>query len=446
MALAKASLSDSPHKATPLLREFAQVPESNAESGAHIVFQKAGLASPVPISSVNLGGEPAFHKWPVLKFSDWLRYLIDTDRVGQQLCGVRSMNEVPSRLLTFWRRFEQLHPQHQVFEQARQSLIDLSKAVPVFSHTDEGRTKRKLAILVLSVHSCIGRGTTQFLEEVAIDPGKRDAQGLNFVGGTWGSQFLYSVMRRALYSKAPEILEEMFRTFAGDMAVCARAGVRGTDPAKHYWAVQIGTKGDLPALCKAGSFTRTFWRMPKWAHGRSNCPRICHLCHAGKEGDNPCLFEDLGSNPDWLHTCFVDEPWPHLPGIMENQLLDPSKPSFFFRLDIWHNFHLGAAKTWIASSFVVLCNLGIINGASVDQKLSNLTMDYKAFCQRHRLAMHVQAFTRENLSYDTEASWPVGKWNKGAASTNMMLFLQFLLERLVLGRNNDKLLLLIVSC
>ena len=134
-----------------------------------------------------------------------------------------------------------------------------------------------------------------------------------------------------------------------------------------------------------------------------------------------------------------------MPAIMENQLLDRSKLSHFFRLDIWHCFHCGVARVWLASSFIVLCNLGIIEGGSVDQRLGFLTDSYRAFCKRHRLSMHIQAFTRDNLSFDTEASWPVGKWNKGAASTNMMLFLQSFMEAWGLGRAADSLLVAIAS-
>ena len=217
--LARAALADNPH-GTRWLREFASLPEQDAEAGAHRIFAQTGLAAPIPISYIDLGHQDDLRKWPLLKFSHWLRYLIDTDRLGRQLCGVSSDAEVPARLRTFWRRFKDLHPEHDVFVQARQSRLDLSRAVPMFSHTDEGRTQRKLAIMVVSLHSCIGRGTQQWLEDLATNPAKRDAQGLNFVGSTWGNQFLFSIMRRALYQKRPEALEELFRALASDLAEC----------------------------------------------------------------------------------------------------------------------------------------------------------------------------------------------------------------------------------
>ena len=127
--------------------------------------------------------------------------------------------------------------------------------------------------------------------------------------------------------------------------------------------------------------------------------------------------------------------------MLKGQLLEPNKGSFFFRLDIWHNFHCGVAKVYLASSFIVLCNLGVIVGSSVDSRLKALTELYRDFCQQHKLAMHLQEFTRDNLGFDSEASWPVGKWNKGAASTHMMLFLQSFLETRVLGNTDDPLLL-----
>ena len=440
--LAKARLREDPQGATPLLREFANIPEKDAETAAHQIFRKAGLASPLDVSCHDLGAE-GMESWPVLKFSSWLRYLIDTKRAPSQLCGVKTMQEMHQRLLLFWERFEALYPEHEVFVRARSNAIDLSHSIPVWSHTDEGRSQKKWALLVISVHGALGRGTSQFLEEVSKDPALRHHMGLNFVGPSWGTQFLFTTMMRTLHQKHPEALAQLYQVFARDMSECALQGVTGKDGC-HLYAVQLGTKGDLPALVKAGNLIRSFSRVPKASSSRALCNGICHWCDAGLEGDNPVPFEDLSARPGWAETCWRTTPWLERPPMLEGQLLHAGKESFFYRLDIWHNFHCGLARIWLASSFVVLFNLAVVAGSSVEQRLASLTADYKAFCKQHRLAPHIHEFSRDNLNYDTEKAWPVGKWNKGAASTHMMLFLQSLLEERVVGRTNDVLLLAIV--
>ena len=232
MSLAKARLEEDPPGGSELLREFANISESNAEQMAHALFRRAGLSAQVPISFGNVGDHPQLREWPFIKFSDWMRYLIDTKRLARQLCGVRTTTEMRERLLIFWARFKVLYPTHEIFQRSSRGQLDLSSTIPVWSHTDEGRTQKKLAILVLSVHGCLGRGTSQYLEEVEKDPSKRDGMGLNFVGSTWSTQFLCSVMMRTIYTKHPGALDKLVERFADDMHACAFEGVRGT-PARH---------------------------------------------------------------------------------------------------------------------------------------------------------------------------------------------------------------------
>ena len=108
-------------------------------------------------------------------------------------------------------------------------------------------------------------------------------------------------------------------------------------------------------------------------------------------------------------------------------------------------FHCGVARVWLASSFVILCAMGYFEGASVERRFKDLTEASRTFCAQNHLAMHVNEFTRDNLGFE-KASWPVGKWNKGAASTHMMLFLQHFLERRIVGQTEDTLLLAMVPC
>ncbi|CAE7764212.1 unnamed protein product, partial [Symbiodinium sp. CCMP2456] len=447
---AQAAVEDCPDSATPALRKFARIRENDAETAAHRIFQECGLAVPLSIDYENITGvgddDDELLSWPVLKFSKWLSYLLDSGRLSRQLCGVPNLAAMQVLLEEFWTRWEALYPGHEVFKLARDKRLDLSMTIPVWSHSDEGRSQKQKPILVLSVHGCVGRGTQAYRQELARDPGRRAGMGLNFIGPTWSSQFLFSVMQREVYAKHPERFDGLAGCLADDLRKCWEEGVASSvNPELRVWAVHLGTKGDLPALTKIGKFEdRSYSRVPKTGQSKTLCKGICHLCHAAQESHDPqqnILFEDLGMNPKWASTLHQTVPWRSQPGILRGALLCRQEPADFFKLDLWHNFHMGTAKVWLASSFMLLCNLDLIVGNTIIAKFEALTSQYRAFCRSKRLSMHIVQFSRDTMGIDSDRTFPVGKWNKGAASTNLMLFLQCLCETLIVGKLADPLLL-----
>ena len=445
---AKAAVESQPESATAALRRFAAISENDAETGAHRILRECGLASPIPVSFATISGdEEESTSWPVLKFSDWLLYLLDTGRVPSQLCGVPHMDAMRERLVEFWERWKALHPSHEVFARAQAGLLDLSLTIPIWSHSDEGRSQKQKPIMVLSIHGCLGRGTRGYLQAVEEDEGKRAGMGLNFVGPTWSNQFLYSVMLREVYAQKPELFQGLAGSFADDLRKCWETGIATeANPELRAWAVHLGTKGDLPALTKIGKFEkRSYSRVPKAGQSKTLCAGICHLCHAAQESPEVVLWEDLRENPQWASTMHQTVPWTSEPPILRGALLVRAEVGEFFKLDIWHNFHMGVAKVWLASSFMVLCNLGMIAGNSIIAQFETLTSLYQVFCRDKKLSMHIQQFSRDTMGIDSNASFPTGKWNKGAASTNLMLFLQFLCEKMIVGKTQDPLLLTIAT-
>ena len=108
MSLAKAAIEERPEAATPALRRFANLALGDAGGKAHAMFKELGLAAPVPVLNQHLGPEEDLREWPVLKFSSWLQYLLDSGRVAPQLCGCKP-EEMSDRLACFWDRFQALH-------------------------------------------------------------------------------------------------------------------------------------------------------------------------------------------------------------------------------------------------------------------------------------------------------------------------------------------------
>ena len=145
------------------LREFAALPLKDAEDGAHRILKEFGLTLPLPIHKMDLGID-GVHEFPYLKFSDWLRYLMDGWKFSQ-MCGVQSLEEMMETLRVFWQRFEKLNPHHEIFNRFRAGTVIPSLCLPEYSHTDEGRTYQKNAILVISTHGSLGRGTRAFISK-----------------------------------------------------------------------------------------------------------------------------------------------------------------------------------------------------------------------------------------------------------------------------------------
>ncbi|OLQ08476.1 40S ribosomal protein S3-3 [Symbiodinium microadriaticum] len=228
--------------ATRALRELAEVRLNDAEAGVHRVFSKYHLTVPIQPEHLNVG-EKELAKLPFIPFSRWVTYLMDEGLAANHLCGLEE-SEMPRVLEEFWRRYEAVHPEHSMFGSDHE--CDYSRAVPVYSHFDEGRTYKKQGIMILSVHGALGRGTRNFnkmMGTTRLDVSEHPMR-LNYIGNTWGSQFLSCSLVRTAYAKNSFPLEVVFDRFAADFAMLATNGVvensRGTE---KLYVMHLGVQG-----------------------------------------------------------------------------------------------------------------------------------------------------------------------------------------------------------
>ena len=114
-----------------------------------------------------------------------------------------------------------------------------------------------------------------------------------------------------------------------------------------------------------------------------------------------------------------------------------------FAVDVWHTFHYGVAKNFLGSGMIELIT-HFFHDNSWEKKFEHLAVEYVAFCQSKKLTPYITEMSRDTFSFDSEKSFPVGHWSKGAVSTNMMLFFADLLQRLVVGNTDDEVFVLIV--
>ena len=447
--LARAEVNGNP-RATVQMREFAGIRLQDAEVGVHNVLRQYGYSCPVRIDYADLGNEE-MKSFPFIYLSSWLAYL-GIRRISRQLVGTSSLAVMKKVLGEFWSRFKTVNPGHEVFDLAESGQLQLKYTIPYYSHSDEGRTYKKEALWIYSVHGCLGRGTSHYLQRKKhLARFHRNEFGLNFVGQTWGTQLLIATMLREVSNENPEAMNALLTLFASDAARLAREGldVGGI----RLWFLHVGTKGDLPALGKLGSFKRTFSHCPRAPRSRRACTGICHRCLAGQEESIPdgmeaFPYEDLSRNPIWERSVNQVEPWDNIPAVMNGMPINPMQRSQFFYFDVWHLFHLGIAKHYLASCFVVIVESlmpEIQEHRSVESKFGWISQQYRQFCKDKRLSTWVKDLGRESFQWPQASSCPVGRWNKGAASTAIMLFLGFFCDRYDLKSSDDEMLRLIVA-
>ena len=430
---------------TRALREFAGVNPNDAELGALKIFRKYSLSAPLTVRTVNIGPGP-LQKFPYLDFSDWVRYLLDNNWLGQ-LCGTDDIGTMNTLLEEFWARYRLVEPDYELWELADAGKLDLKFTLPIYSHSDEGRTLKKKAFWILSCHGALGTGTAKHVKNVPTPEHIQDDEmRLNFSGNTWGTQFLVSVMTRSLQNKFPGAMDTVVRSFTKDMRKLLSEGVTSRDGSIRVWCAHLCTKGDLPALIRLGNFERNYARCPKQATSKKTCVGICHLCLAGLEGANnqPLHpWENFGPLASWRSTMFQQVPWEEEPEILMGIPTIARAQEAFFAVDVWHTFHYGVAKNFLGSGMIELIT-HFFHDNSWEKKFEHLAVEYVAFCQSKKLTPYITEMSRDTFSFDSEKSFPVGHWSKGAVSTNMMLFFADLLQRLVVGNTDDEVFVLIV--
>lgn len=273
--------------------------------------------------------------------------------------------------------------------------------------------------------------------------------GLNFLGNTWANHFVFCCILRQHFVANPGSLESLVAAYAEDVQQLATTGISSTDGRLHIWCVHVGTKGDLPALTKLGSFRRSFGNVPRQPSSRTPCGGICHLCLGGKEntdGSPMFPFEDMSGKPKWLESLNAEVPWISCPNILQGNLIEEGRQAEFFKLDIWHNVHMGVAKSWLGSAFVSMAEMSTeLPGQSLQARFDFMSRDYLEFCRRVKAQPYVDGINRDTLCFPQSSACPEGKWSKAACSTIMMKYLENLTSRFVAGRDAGELLLAVAA-
>lgn len=277
--------------------------------------------------------------------------------------------------------------------------------------------------------------------------------GLNFVGKTWTTNYMFGAVLKTVQLECPWAIPTLVKAFAEDVEMLLRTGIVSKDGLTQIWMAHIGHKGDLPALVDMGGFRRSYRNVARGAVSRKACAGVCHLCLAGREldvarGHAAHPFEDVNPSASWVGTIGVEPPWEgELPNILRGVPVTGPEQVRFFVTDLWHNLHMGLAKHFLACSFVCIIesNLEGMPPGSVENKFTWLTSIYRSYFQSKNTSPFVNEISRDTLNFPASTASPIGKWSKGAASTEMMMFLDFFGRNYIENKSDDELLCAIVS-
>ena len=166
------------------------------------MFKEHGLVPPVEIAEVDLGF-PAFGKFPSIKLRDWVQYLLDSGLLWRHMTGCSIFQKMQTVPKEFWNRMKHLKPGLGIFDLAERDILDLECAIPVYSHTDEGRSLKKQPIFILSTQGLLGRGTHAYLRSQRQKaPLHRNAMGMNVISHPMATHFIFACFLKAISDKA----------------------------------------------------------------------------------------------------------------------------------------------------------------------------------------------------------------------------------------------------
>ena len=391
---------------------FARLHEANSERDTHRMTNKFKLTLPIPLSKGRVGGQVI----DFLKMSSWARFLVDK-HLWHQLCGLEAPDEDRCVAIwsEFWKRFQAICPGHEVFQKKTEE--QRSRTCALLLHGDEGRSARKAPILVVSTHSALGHGIS------TADNAKEDrnytTMKLNYKNPSWTTRYLLGVLPKSMYDEDDGEEMDAFQDFLGcittDLCELFEKGITDRRGNTFYFSV-IFCMGDWPWIAKAGCLTRTFYNAAKRASSKKDPTGVCHQCMADTPG---FPWEDwVSQRPAWISSCNTVSPFAREPELLR-LALDRGNPASFFTWDLFHTWHIGCGRTFMASAIVTLAMSELFEG-SMQARIEAVSKLFEDWCHTNRVRSHMKKITRAKLSWLSSTDFPQGTWSKGATTTTLM--------------------------
>ena len=393
----------------------------NAERDLLKLFKSLDMSVDVPIDLHQFGFRFVAH----VKLRSWLKFLL-TYKSELLLGGFhRRQAEAELALGAFWSNFRAVFGQHEVF---RTHADRLPQCVPYYLFFDEGVGLRKSAVLVISMQCVLGTGTAEkFLEAVSLAQSSNEdcrvdtkllmtqSQQHNSKGSTYNTRFLYSVLPKKFYRKN-ELLPKLLAQIAKDAIDVMQAGIQVRS--ETLYGICLGVKADAPMHSKLRNLTRSFAHMGQ-GHG------VCYECCAGQ----PAFpFEDCRAAPKWEASIYTARPFRNLSPLLSIPGI-PGVPEWLLKRDPFHTFKQNIGCHLIASSIVLIGELGYWPGLSsnVDALLARAHEDFSHWCQytwAGKSVAFLKAFTKEQLHFPKKDAYPSARF-KGSDTMLLARWLLF---------------------
>ena len=275
---------------------------------------------------------------PVLAVKDFIKGLDSMSRMDTLLMGNRA-----SQLETFWRTWQELEPGHPIFDHHKTRL---GQCIPMALHADEGTSIKKKALMVLQYQPLLGCGSRKAKRKANLE-----VAGVNLLGNSLKTRFLYSVMLARLYSGKKKqnrplmaLVHQLcleLRNFFYEGCMVTIDGVQ-----QRIFLITLGMKGDWPALAKLGNLARHHGRVTSTHEDGKG---ICHLRVGGMFGKH------------WYNTSYENMmamregapvPWKKEPSMTKEIPMDGNLKANFFKIDIFHTCHKGLMADLAANIIV----------------------------------------------------------------------------------------------
>ena len=405
------------------LLQLSRCHENNSERDLAVLASRYDLRLPVPLTAIEKTPGVRFQgEFKVISLRSWAQFLVDYN-LWYTLVGLNRTDTERERAILgeFWRRYKAAHPSHEIWETMDRHSVDPRRCCPMLLHGDEGRGRKKAPFLVCAYHSFIGKGT--LLSNAVRKSRPYLRMRLNYSGSTWTHRFITAVLPKMVRDEVA--FKDLVRHMTADSLSMIQDGVTSCHGEK-FWMATLHVVGDWAFLAKAGNLARSYSNCEKRPRGAHSAPKgICHWCLAGQNG---IPFEDFRMEPTWKGTLFLpdDVPFTRLPKFLELPH-EPGRAASFFTYDIWHAYHLGVAKTFLASVFAIASDC--IPRGAINERFLELTAEFLQWCDERNRAAWVTGITKESCGWPNRSAYPNGQWSKGHISTMFHEFLQAWFEK-----------------
>lgn len=179
---------------------------------------------------------------------------------------------------------------------------------------------------------------------------------------------------------------------------------------KRFHLITLGMKGDLPYLTKTGRFDRHWLRAERKHKTKAGLAPVgvCWLCYAGTQS---IPFEDFNWSAKWASTP-APLPWSQTPSLLR-LYHQPSCPEKSFRPDIWHNYHGGCGKYWVASAMAEILASDLVSGTSRVGKVQAMDKFLRSWAKQPGNALpHSGGFAVERIQLTSWVVQPEASWSK----------------------------------